>query len=112
MNKTLEKICGFILFLFVVVVLLLCLTGCSRKTPVEESFDNVQEAMVEFQDTLPAECKTNLVMAKFNELEAKQIVAQNTCETKIHDTEIKYERVLGILILIILAFFAKFFIKK
>lgn len=96
--------------LFALTAFVLC--GCMRKTPVEEAFDSIGQSVVSLEQSLPKECKTDVVMAKISELEAKNTTAQATCETKIQDYKIKYERVLGVLIFVILAFLAKFFIKK
>ena len=42
----------------------------------------------------------------------KREMAEQICQAKIKDTQAKYERVLWVLGFIILAFFAKIFIKK
>lgn len=112
MNRTMEVICGTLIWIFVVFVFSLVLLGCSRKTPVENAFDDVQQAIVSVKGTLPPECQTEKVMQKFQEIELKQQVAENVCQTQIKTTEIKYERVLGIVFFIILVFFVKIFLKK
>lgn len=112
MNKKLEIICGCIIWIFVIFIFCLLLSGCSRKTPVESAFDGVQQAIVETKDSLPAECKTNIVLARFDELEAKRQVAENVCETKIKDYQVRWERTLWFIILVIGAYIAKFFIKR
>lgn len=112
MSKTLEFICEILIWGFIIAVVCLMLSSCTRKTPVEHAFDGVQQAIVQAKDTLPAECKTEQVLARFDELESKRIVAENVCEAKIKDVQIKYERTLWLIFLIILAFFAKNFIKK
>ena len=96
--------------IFLIFAVFLC--GCSKKTPVETAFDDVQQSAVEIKQSLPQGCKTELVESKFAELEAKQEVAKSVCETKIKDVQTKYERVLAVLILLILGIFVKFFIKK
>lgn len=105
-----------IMFIVILWLMVLCfslmLLGCSRKTPVETAFDDVNQSIVTTKESLPVECKTEIVMAKFDELEAKEQVAQSTCELKIKEAQTKFERVLGVLILIILGFFAKFLLKK
>ena len=102
---------AIIMWIFV-VFLCIALLGCSKKTPVETAFDDVNQAIITTKDSLPAECKTELVMARFDEIEAKEQVAQTMCESKIKDAQTKFERILGVLILIILGFFAKFLLKK
>lgn len=97
---------------FILGCMLLCLGACSRKTPVESAFDSVGQAVTELQNTLPAECQTDAVLVKIADLRAETVKAQITCETKINDYKIKYERVLAVLGVIILAFLAKFYIKR
>lgn len=112
MKKTLEIICGCLIWIFVIFVFCLMLSGCSRKTPVESAFSGVQQAIVETKDSLSPECKTNLVLARFDELEAKRQVAENVCEAKIKDYQVRWERTLWFIILVVGAYFIKFFIKK
>lgn len=112
MSKTLEIICGIIVWVFVIFVICLLFSGCSRKTPVESAFGGVQQAIVETKVSLPAECKTSEVLAKFDELETKRQIAESVCEAKIKDTQIKWERTIWLIILVVGAYFAKFFIKK
>ena len=112
MSKTMEIIYGVLIWGFVITVVCLMLSSCTRKTPVEHAFDGVQQAIVQAKDTLPDECKTEQVLAKFEDLESKRIVAENICEAKIKDVQVKYERTLWIIFLVVLAFFAKNFIKK
>jgi len=89
-----------------------CLGGCSRKTAVEHSFNDVQQAVDAVKETLPQECKTDVVLAKIGEIETKKQVAQSICKEKIKSVQIKYERSLFALILIISVFFLRFFIKR
>ena len=112
MNKTLEMICGCLIWIFVIFVFCLMLSGCSRKTPVESAFSGVQQAIVETKQSLPTECQTSEVLAKFEELETKRQVAESVCEAKIKDTQIRWERTLWFIILVVGAYFVKFFIKK
>lgn len=101
----------------VLIILLFCffiglLTGCSRKTPVENAFHEVETSIVAIKDNLPPECQTKEVLAKIDEVEWKRQTAESVCQAKIKDTQNKYERVLWVLGFIILAFLAKIFIKK
>ena len=98
----------------IISVIIICffLCCCSRKTPVEDAFNNVQTSIVSIKDSLPEECKTEEVLKKFDELDWKREMAEQICQAKIKDTQAKYERVLWVLGFIILAFFAKNFIKK
>lgn len=100
-----------VIIAFFAVFVCSCLTGCARKTPVEQSFEEVQQAVVVVKESLPVECQTETVMAKFNDIETKRQVAQSVCEEKIKSIEIKYERALFALILIISVFFLRFFVK-
>lgn len=88
------------------------LTGCSRKTPVENAFYEVGTSIVAVKENLPPECQTKDVLAKIDEVEWKRQTAESVCQAKIKDTQNKYERVLWVLGFIILALFAKNFIKK
>ena len=104
-------------FLFLAALLVFCflclfLVGCSRKTPVENAFQEVQTSIVSIKDTLSPECQTVEVLKKIDEVEWKRHTAESICQAKIKDTETKYERVLWVLGFIILAFFVKIFIKK
>lgn len=96
----------------ILLTITVLLSGCTQKTPVEQAFDSIGQSVATLEKTLPKECKTDSVMAKIAELQTENAKAQATCETKIQDYKIKYERVLTLLIIIILAYFAKFFIKK
>lgn len=94
------------------LILTVLLSGCWHKSPVDHSFVEVQQAVVAVKESLPAECKTENVMAKIEEVETKRQVAQSVCEEKIKSIEIKYERALFALIFIISVFFLRFLIKK
>lgn len=96
----------------ILLIFTVLLSGCYRKTAVEHSFDDVQQAVNTVKETLPEECKTEVVLAKINEVETKKQVAQSICEEKIKSVQIKYERSLFALIFIISVFFLRFFIKK
>lgn len=95
----------------ILLILTGLLSGCWHKTPVEQSFDDVHQAVVAVKDSLPAECKTEIILTKINNIESKNQVAQSVCEKQIKDIEIKYERALLALILVISVFFLRFFIK-
>ena len=112
MRKPLEFICEILIWAFVIAVVCLVLTSCSRKTPVEIAFNDTQQAITSAKDSLPVECQTSDVLAKFDALETKVKVAEGVCEAKIKDTSVRYERAIWFIILIFLAFFAKNFIKK
>lgn len=101
----------------IIIALLFCffmsmLAACSRKTPVENAFHEVETSIVAVKENLPPECQTAEVMAKIDEVEWKRQTAESVCQAKIKDTENKYERVLWVLGFIFLAFLAKNFIKK
>ena len=101
----------------IIIALLFCffismLAGCSRKTPVENAFHEVETSIVAVKENLPPECQTKEVLAKIDEVEWKRQTAESVCDAKIKDTQNKYERVLWVLGFIILTLFAKNFIKK
>lgn len=95
----------------ILLIFTVLLSGCWRKSPVEQSFEGVQQAVVAIKESLPVECQTEIVLAKINDVESKRQVAQSVCEQKIKSVEIKYERALFALILIISVFVLRFFIK-
>lgn len=105
-------IAGFFLLWLVFCFLCFSLTGCSRKTPVENAFHEVETSIVAVKENLPPECQTKEVLTKIDEVEWKRKTAESVCDAKIKDTQNKYERVLWVLSFIILALFAKNFTKK
>jgi len=112
MRKIFDNIFSVIVLLFVSFFIGLCLSGCSRKTPVENAFYEVETSIVAVKQNLPPECQTKEVLAKIDEVEWKRQTAEQVCQAKIKDTQVKYERVLWVLFFIILAFFVKNFVKK
>ena len=87
------------------------LTGCA-KTPVETVAESIEEQITSLENTLPKECKNEAVVAQIESLRAENKVAQAVCETEINNIQLKYERVLTILLVVLGVFFAKFYIKK
>lgn len=112
MRKMFDYIFSVIVLLFFCFLIGLFLSGCSRKTPVENAFHEVETSIVAVKENLPPECQTKEVLAKIDEIEWKRQTAEQVCQAKIKDTETKYERVLWVLVFIGLAFFCKNFIKK
>lgn len=110
--KDLKGTLCIILAYFIIMMFVFCLSGCAKKTPVETAFDDVQTSIVNIKENLPEECQTVFVLEKIEKIESKIQVAQSVCEAKIKDTQVKYERSLWVLGIIILVFFAKIFIKK
>lgn len=96
----------------ILLIFTVLLSGCWHQNPVDHSFGEAQQALVAVKDSLTVECKTEIVLSKINEAEAKRQVAQSVCEEKIKSIEVKYERALFALILIISVFFLRFFLKK
>ena len=96
----------------ILLILTVLLSGCWHKTSVEQSFEEVQQAVIAVKDALPAECQTEIVMAKINDIESKRQIAQSVCEEKIKSVEIKYERSLFALIFVLSVVLFRFFIKK
>ena len=111
MSRPLERFYEIIAWIFIILVVCVMLTACNRKTPVETAFDNVGQAVIDVQTSLPKECQTEIVLAKINDIESKRQVAQSLCAEKIKSAEIKYERALFGLIIMIFIFFLRFFIK-
>lgn len=107
-----KTIAGLLVLWLVFCFLCFSLTGCSRKTPVDNAFQEVQTSIVAIKDKLPPECQTKEVLAKIDEVEWKRQTAESVCQAKIKDTQNKYERVLWAWLFMALAFFARFFIKK
>ena len=111
MSRPLERFYEIIAWIFIILVVCVMLCGCNRKTPIENAFDNVGQAVVDVKSSLPKECQTEIVLAKINDVESKKQVAQSLCAEKIKSAEIKYERAMFALIIIISVFFLRFFIK-
>lgn len=111
MNKYQEIICGIACW---IVIFFICglLLGCTRTTPVESAFNDAHQAVTAIKDSLPVECQTDEIIEKIDSVRTKYEKAQSVCEAKIKDVQIKYERVLWALFIIILVFFTKNFIKK
>lgn len=107
-----KSITGLLLLLLLFCFCVFGLTGCSRKTPVDNAFHEVETSIVAVKENLPPECQTKEVLAKIDEVEWKRQTAESVCQAKIKDTQNKYERVLWVLGFIISALFAKNFIKK
>ena len=112
MSKVLDCIFDIVVVLFICFFISVMLVGCSRKTPVENAFHDVETSIVGLKETLPIECQTKEVLTKIDEIEWKRHTAEQVCQAKIKDTEVKYERVLWVLVFIGLAFFCKNLIKK
>ena len=66
---------------FILGCVLLCLGACSRKTPVENAFNGVEQSVVTLEKTLPVECQTDAVLTKIADLRAENTKAQMVCET-------------------------------
>lgn len=107
-----KSVTGLLLLWLLFCFCIFGLTGCSRKTPVDNAFHEVETSIVAVKENLPPECQTKEVLAKIDEVEWKRQTAESVCQAKIKDTQNKYERVLWMLGFIILALFAKNFIKK
>ena len=107
-----KSIAGLLLLWLLFCFCALGLTGCSRKTPVDNAFHEVETSIVAVKENLPPECQTKEVLATIDEVEWKRQTAESVCQAKIKDTQNKYERVLLVLGFIISVLFAKNFIKK
>ena len=107
-----KSIAGLLLLWLLFCFCAFGLTGCSRKTPVDNAFHEVETSIVAVKENLPPECQTKDVLAKIDEVEWKRQTAESVCQAKIKDIQNKYERVLLVLGFILSALFAKNFIKK
>ena len=75
-----KTIAGFLLLWLVFCFLCFSLTGCSRKTPVENAFHEVETSIVAVKENLPPECQTKEVLAKIDEVEWKRQTAESVCQ--------------------------------
>lgn len=105
-----KKLCYAILIL-IGLFCVMSLAGCG-KTPVETVAESIEEQIMSLEKTLPKECKTEAVVAQIESLRAENKVAQAVCETEINNIQLRYNRILTILLVVLGVFFAKFFIKK
>lgn len=110
MNKTVEFVLSVACW---VAIILICglLFGCTRQTPVDSAFSDANQAIVIVKKSLPKECQTEEILQKIDSVKIKYEKAQSVCEAKIKDVQIKYERTLWVIFIIIFVFFAKKFIK-
>lgn len=106
-----KKICYAILIL-IGLFCVMSLAGCASKSPVETVAESIEEQITSLEKTLPKECKTEAVVAQIESLRAENKVAQAVCETEINNMQLRYNRILTILLVVLGVFFAKFFIKK
>lgn len=107
-----KSIAGLLLLWLLFCFCIFGLTGCSRKTPVENAFHEVETSIVAVKENLPPECQTKEVLTKIDEVEWKRQTAESVCQAKIKDTQNKYERVLWAWLFMFFAFIARFFAKK
>lgn len=96
----------------ILLMIALLQSGCTRKEPVEQAFNDVQQSVQTLEQTLPVECKTEDTMAVIKKLQTEITEAKATCQTKILDYRTKYERVITVIFFIILAFLVKILLKK
>ena len=96
----------------ILLILAVLQSGCTRKEPVEQEFNDVQQSVQILEQTLTAECKTEETMTAINKLRAEITEARATCQTKILDYRTKYERLISVVFFIFLAFLAKILLKK
>lgn len=94
--------------------LIICaiLGGCTRKTSTEIAFDAVDKSITSLEKTLPAECKTDVVLAQVATVRADAETARLVCQSDIKAIKIKYERALIALWVVMLVFLASIFVKK
>lgn len=94
------------------VLLVLTLAGCSRKTPVEQAFQGVNDSVNVIEHSLPAECHTEEVGMKLSVVKHQISQAQVACETKIEEYKTKYNMTKNALFGIIFLILGVFFIKS
>ena len=100
-------------FLIILAVLLaVSLTGCSRKAPVEQAFNGVNDKITAVEHALPAECRTEDVDMKLALMRHEINQAQITCETEIQEYKTKYKMTLSAFSGLILLILAYFFVKR
>lgn len=88
------------------------LTGCSRKAPVEEAFQGVDESITAIGHALTPECRTEEVEQKIDAVRHEVMVARVSCETKIQEYKTKYDMTKSALFGLILMVLGVFFIKS
>lgn len=100
-------------FLITLATLLtLSLAGCSRKTPVEQAFQGVEESITAIDRALTPECRTEDVMRTIDAVRHEVMVARVSCETKIERYKSRYHLVLSAFSGLVLLIVAYFFVKK
>lgn len=88
------------------------LAGCSRKTPVEQAFQGVDESITAIDHALAPECRTEDVMRAIDAVRHETMTARVTCETKIERYKSRYHLVLSAFSGLVLLIAAYFFVKK
>lgn len=88
------------------------LAGCSRKTPVEQAFQGVDDKITAVEHALTAECRTEEVEQKIDAVRHETMTARVTCETKIERYKSRYHLVLSAFSGLVLLIVAYFFVKK
>lgn len=94
--------------------LIICaiLGGCTRKTPTEIAFDAVDKSITSLEKTLPAECKTDVVLSQIAAVRADAETARLICNADIKAIKVKYERAMMALFIVIAVFVASNLLKK
>ena len=67
------------------------LAGCSRKTPVEQAFQGVEESITAIEHALAPQCRTEEVEQKIDAVRYETMTARISCETKIQEYKTKYD---------------------
>lgn len=98
-------------FAFFLIVCAL-LSGCTRKTPTEIAFDAVDKSITSLEKTLPAECKTDVVLAQIATIRTDAETARLVCNADVKAIKVKYERAMIGLIIVIAVFVASNLLKK
>lgn len=88
------------------------LTGCTRKTPTEIAFDAVDASVASLEKALPAECKTDVMLAQITTVRSNIETARLVCDADIKAMKIKYDRAMLALIIVIAVFLATNLLKK
>lgn len=94
-----------------IVITCLSMTGCARKTATDTAFDSVSKAINVLEQTLPEECRTEPIVSQIESIRASNTLAQTVCEAEINAVKVKYERLVGILVLIVAIYLGRFFLK-
>ena len=94
------------------VVLVLALCGCSRKTPVEHVADNATVQIIALEKSLPKECKTEGINVQIAAIKATIARAPEACEAQIKPIRQQRNGFAAALVAIVLGLFGFLWIRR